>query len=428
MAGNNSNVRVSRHKSDVDETSQRTGVSTREPEPTMDATDKPKRRKRGTGRVWQIGDIWYIQYYNQSGRQIRETSRSTDERDAEKLLLRRLGEVAAGIHRDVRRLKYEDLRRGFFNHYTTNKRKSLRWKKNPETGNREPRLDSVTRLDAFFANYYATRIDHDAMVEFTIMLQEAGKADATINRSLAALRRMFHLAKESGKIRFIPKFPMLEEAAPRTGVLKHDAYPLLLAALPEYLRPVLAIGYHTGMRLGEIQGLRWEQVDFLNRIIRLNAGETKNDEAREIPVNDELHAVLETCYLKRSRTCPFVCHRNGQQIGDFRMVWYDRCSTLGLGHVEKRPGHRRGKYHGLIFHDLRRTFVTDAEHAGAPRHEVMAVTGHKTEAIYKRYAIDNRTQRKAAVNRIVAYRNGESLGKADAPETTPTAPESHVTH
>jgi integrase len=429
VAVKNCNRSVSRHKSNADDTAQRAGVSTHdEQEPTTDASEKPKRRKRGTGRVWRIGPIWYVQYYNQSGRQIRETSRSTDERDAEKLLLRRLGQVAAGVHSEVRRLKYEDLRTGFFNNYRTNKRKSLRWKKNAETGNDEPRLDSVTRLDGFFAGYQATRIDYDAMVEFTKTLQAAGKADATINRSLAALRRMFHLAKESEKIRFIPKFPMLEEAAPRSGVLKEDAYPLLLAALPEYLRPVLAIGYHTGMRLGEVKGLRWEQVDFLNHIIRLNAGETKNDEAREIPVNDELHAMLETRYLKRTRTCPFVCHRNGQRIGDFRRVWYDRCSTLGLGHVEERPGHRRGKYHGLIFHDLRRTFVTGAEHAGAPRHEVMAVTGHKTEAVYKRYAIDNRVQRKAAVNRIVAYRNGESLGKIDAPETTARVAESHLTH
>ena len=45
---------------------------------------------------------------------------------------------------------------------------------------------------------------------------------------------------------------------------------------------------------------------------------------------------------------------------------------------------------GVIFDDLRRTFVTGAEHSGAPRHEVMAITGHKTESVYTRYAIGNR--------------------------------------
>jgi len=103
---------------------------------------------------------------------------------------------------------------------------------------------------------------------------------------------MFHLAKENGHIRELPHFPMLKAPTPRKGVLDQEKYPLLLASLPEYLQPVLAIGYHTGMRLGEIQRLRWEQVDFLDRIIRLNAGETKNEEVREIPISDELYSIL----------------------------------------------------------------------------------------------------------------------------------------
>jgi len=388
-------------------------------EQTTDTTKK-LRRERGTGRLWQIGDIWYIQYYV-NGRQVRKSSGSTSETFAKKLLQKRLGEAAAGIHRELRRLKYEDLRRGFFDEYETQKRKSLRHSK--KTG--KPRLDAVTRLDGFFEGYRASAIDTDAMVEFTKKMQAEGKADSTINRSLAALRRMFHLAKEGRKISEIPHFPMLKEAAPRKGVLKHECYPLLLGALPEYLRPVLALGYQTGMRLGEIQRLRWGQVDFLNRIIRLNAGETKNDEAREIPINDELYAVLEACHLKRPAGCAFVCNRDGQPIGDFRRVWYDRCSKLGLGHLEEQ-GRCRGKYRGLIFHDLRRTFVTDAEYAGAPRHEVMKVTGHKTESVYKRYAIDNRAQRQAAMNKLVAYRNGEKTGKNEVQQAVVDVPETHL--
>jgi integrase len=389
-------------------------------EQTTDTTKKP-RRERGTGRIWQIGDIWYIQYYV-NGRQVRKSSGSTSETFAKKLLQKRLGEAAAGTHRELRRLKYDDLRRGFFDEYETQKRKSLRRSK--KTG--KPRLDAVTRLDGFFEGYRASAIDTDAMVELTKKMQAEGKADSTINRSLAALRRMFHLAKEGNKIREIPHFPMLKEPAPRKGVLKHESYPLLLAALPEHLQPVLAIGYHTGMRLGEIQRLRWGQVDFLNRIIRLNAGETKNDEAREIPISDELYSMLAGSHLKRQPGCPFVCHRNGQPIGDFRRVWYDRCSKLGLGHLEEQ-GRRRGKYRGLIFHDLRRTFVTDAEYAGALRHEVMKVTGHKTESVYKRYAIDNRAQRQAAMNKLVAYRNGEKTGKNEVQQAVGDVPETHLT-
>jgi hypothetical protein len=69
------------------------------------------RRAHGTGRVFRMkgGDIWWIQYYV-NGRQVRGSSGGTNERAAEKLLLQRLGQKAAGIHPELRRLTYDDLR------------------------------------------------------------------------------------------------------------------------------------------------------------------------------------------------------------------------------------------------------------------------------------------------------------------------------
>jgi integrase len=377
----------------------------------MTENSKPK-RERGSGRLWQIGRYWYIQFYNANGEQIRVSTKKEIEKEAAKILKDRLAEVRTGTHVDTRRLTYADLRRGFFDHYMTKKRKSLRW-----TKDKEPRLDAVTRLDNFFEGYRASAIDYDSMVEFQKKLQKEGKADATINRSIAALRCAFRIARKAGKIRVLPEFPMLTETNTRTGTLDQAKYPLLLAVLPEYLKPVLALGYHTGARAGEILRLRWEQVDFLGRVIRLNAGETKNNQGRSIPIDDELYRMLEDCYLKRPEGCPFVCNRNGRPIGDFRRVWYDRCSKLGLGRLEDR-GRRRGKYSGLIFHDLRRTFITDAENAGAPRHEVMKGTGHITEATYKRYAIGSPEGQQSAMNKIQQYRAEQArIARGDGEKT-----------
>ena len=80
---------------------------------------------------------------------------------------------------------------------------------------------------------------------------------------------------------------------------------------PDYARAALVIGYHTGMRRGEVCGLRWTQVNFLDGFIRLNAGETKNDAAREIPIQSELRLILEERYRLASRAgCPWVCFRS----------------------------------------------------------------------------------------------------------------------
>jgi integrase len=74
--------------------------------------------------------------------------------------------------------------------------------------------------------------------------------------------------------------------------LEHPQYLALREALPEELRPVLTYGYCTGSRKAEVLGLRWEQVDLVERTVRLNAGETKNGEGRPLPLGPELVEAL----------------------------------------------------------------------------------------------------------------------------------------
>jgi hypothetical protein len=66
------------------------------------------------------------------------------------------------------------------------------------------------------------------------------------------------------------------------------------------------------------------------------------------------------------------------------------------------------RYNGLL-HDLRRTFITDAENAGAPRNELLKLSGHRSESTYLRYAIGNRERGRATVAQIESYRQ-ESFG------------------
>jgi integrase len=76
---------------------------------------------------------------------------------------------------------------------------------------------------------------------------------------------------------------------------------------------------------------------------------------------------------KAGQIVPLVFHREGERIKDFRKAWEAACEAAGC------PGH--------IPHDFRRTAVRNLERAGVPRSAAMAMVGHKTEAIYRRYAI-----------------------------------------
>jgi integrase len=362
------------------------------------------KRARGEGRIFLRGTVAWIQYYDARGQQVRESSHSTDEKKAAKLLRKRLGEVGAGIHRDTRRVTYESLRESFYSDYEINARKSLR-----RDMEGKPCLDKVARLDAFFSGYRACDIDADLIRRFTKDQQGRGLANGTINRSISGLRRMFNLALEDGTLREIPHFPMLKEATPRQGFFEREQYEALSGALVDYLRLPLALGYYTGMRLGEVLSLKWNQVDFIAGSINLRAGETKNDDARSIPIVPALRALLKEQFAKRQPECPYVCFRMDRsgrsvKIESFRKSWYSSCVKAGLGemvpavdangkpiYAPLRGPRSKAKqvmtYKGMIFHDLRRTAVRNIVAAGVPEKVAQTITGHRTRSTFDRYHI-----------------------------------------
>lgn len=60
------------------------------------------------------------------------------------------------------------------------------------------------------------------------------------------------------------------------------------------LLPVVTLALHTGMRRGEIQSLRWLQIDFLNRTLTVGATKTEAGTGRVIPLNERALMTLQT--------------------------------------------------------------------------------------------------------------------------------------
>ena len=182
----------------------------------------------------------------------------------------------------------------------------------------------------------------------------AGGANATINHELSMLRRAFSLAREKGTLAAVPfTIPKLEENNVRKGFFEHEQYLGLRDALPAEIKPVLTFGYYSGCRKGEILGLQWPQVDLLERLVRLEPGETKNDDARIIPLVPELYEALVMQKAIRDEKwpgCPWVFFRNGKKIGLFRKTWDSACRAAGLWEGDPKTGQPT-----KIFHDLRRT-------------------------------------------------------------------------
>jgi len=175
--------------------------------------------------------------------------------------------------------------------------------------------------------------------------------NATINREIALLRWSFNLAKKSGKLNLVPVLPSkLAESNVRKGFFKREDFLRHREALPPAFKPVTTFAYWTGCRKEEILSLRWSQVDLEERAVRLEVGETKNDDARTIPLAGELLEMLRMQKQIRNSKwpgCPWLFFRNGKRIKSIRGAWDAACVAAGL--VDENGDAVR------LLHDLRRT-------------------------------------------------------------------------
>jgi integrase len=170
----------------------------------------------------------------------------------------------------------------------------------------------------------------------------------------------------------------------RTGFFERELFEKVRAELPEEIRPIATFAYLTGWRSpSEILTLQWRQIDLTVGTVRLDPGTTKNGEGRLFPFGSHLPEFrmlveaqrrLTTAVEKAQNTiCPWVFHRNGKQVKSYRGAWAAACAAAECP--------------TMLVHDFRRTAVRNLERAGVSRSVAMKLTGHKTEAVYRRYAI-----------------------------------------
>ena len=237
------------------------------------------------------------------------------------------------------------------------------------------------------------------------------------------------LGRKGRKVVNVPYVPHLAEDNIRQGYFEHAEYLALKKNLPVYLRPVITLAYHTGMRKQEVLGLQWNQIDLMEGKINLRPEDTKNKEARAIFMEGE---ILEVIHFQRALRdakfpkCPWVFFgETGERVIDFRGSWETACLNAGLSKpLEDENGSPVMKKNGepvlvptKLFHDFRRTAVRNMVRAGVPERVAMEISGHKTRSVFERYNIVNEDDLKLASKRVEVYlleraklENGHNLG------------------
>lgn len=211
---------------------------------------------------------------------------------------------------------------------------------------------------------------------------------ATTNKRLTILRAMFRFVAKRGMIHTtdVPSFPILTDVDnKRRGYLDENDLKNLLKELPGVMHPFVRFLYATGMRSGQASKLTWDMVDKNCTELHVPGELTKNGEDFVLPLvyKDGTPIFDFVSDMKR------LVRMHGEPIfetTDFRNQWRLACHKLGLGIFNDKTR----AYRGAKPHDFRRTAVRNMVIAGIPQQVAKAISGHKTDSIFKRYAIMDR--------------------------------------
>jgi integrase len=362
---------------------------------------QPKLKSGKTSRKWVI-------VYRSNGRRVWENTGTTDEREAKRLLKEREGRVAVGapLLPRVDKVRWEEAAADLREFYETTGKRDL-----TEYDYR------VAHLTRYFAGRRIASIRHQDVTAYTKHRHAQGVTHSTIRRELGTLGRLLRLAYKNEKLVRLPVIDKPDEGPARAGFFEVPQYEAVRRHLRPDLQVATAIAYTFGWRKDEMLGLERRQVDLAAGTVRLDPGSTKNDDGRVVYLTPEVARLLgeqlarvDAVQKTLGRIIPYVFpHLEGPHLGtrirDFRKAWKTACRKAGVA--------------GHIPHDFRRTAVRNMERAGVPRSVAMKLTGHKTESVYRRYAIVSDRDLQDAARRLGGAFSGAFSPTATKPAAQP---------
>lgn len=199
-------------------------------------------------------------------------------------------------------------------------------------------------------------------------LRENGNSNATINRKLAALRKLLRKAYKMGDIYSLPEFRREKERAGRIRYLDDEEEALLFAKIRDRSEDCWRLSVFlvdTGARLGEALKVRWPDLDER----RVTFWVTKSGRSRPVPLTSRARDVASQKFgHSRGPFCHMAPHR-------YRAVWNDAKTEMGLADDKD-----------LVPHVLRHTCASRLVKGGIDIRRIQMWLGHQTLTMTMRYA------------------------------------------
>jgi integrase len=215
--------------------------------------------------------------------------------------------------------------------------------------------------------------------QFQIERLSEGAAASTLNKEKAALSKVFQVLIEA---RFVDINParlvknLSEKAGQRQVYIGLQDFRGVLEHIPSWFRPVVQAAFYTGMRRGEIQKLKRQQVRLSQRMILIGPEHTKEGNWKRVPIHRQLLPVLEDVMKVRLLGRDEVFLVDGAPIakGTGRRAWEKSVAAIELDPLPH-------------FHDLRHTWKTNARRSGMDPEIRESIMGHwfKEKSVTERY-------------------------------------------
>jgi integrase len=233
----------------------------------------------------------------------------------------------------------------------------------------------------------------------------------TLDREVELLKRIINYGVRCKRLPGNPLsgVALLNPPNVRETVLNEDDFTTFVAHADEWLRPILLVGFDTGMRKKEVLLLRKDQIDWESGAIRLSPHDTKTNKGRLVYLTTRALAALKALPNVEENAYLFVNPKT-------KRPW--TYTQHALERARKASG-----LAGVWIHDLRRSFVTNARRAGVSESVVMKLSGHNTNQVFKRYNIVEDEDLKAAAKRINVAKGGSPVpSDKGSPSTPPRSP------
>lgn len=331
-------------------------------------------KDRGIFERPKASRVWWIRYACQYGHIHREKigpkGLAKAEYERQKVRARREGYCPTQERNKPRPILFQDMAEEY-----------LSWAKLNKRSYKSTRAAMGRLVEAFRGK---------TLVEVTPRQIEAYKAEraaqvapATVNRELALLRHLYAQAVTWGKAEGNPVkgVKLFRENNERIRYLSAEEEARLFATLPEKYKAVVILALHTGLRMGELRGLRWRDLDFEAGVITV--ARAKAGEVQTVPMNSVARTILKVLPRESPSIFPEL-----------------------PSHLSERFVELAGKagVKDFRFHDLRHTFCSRLVMAGVDIRTVQVLARHKEIRMTLRYAHLSQDHTRQAIERLIPER------------------------